>query len=206
MNEALIIKNILAQGLNHLSLTLAVEPLFNYLLLLQKWNRAYNLTAITRLDDMVTRHLLDSLAITKWVAGSYVLDVGAGAGFPGIPLAIACPELSVVLLDSNGKKVRFMQEVRRQLGLTNIAIAQHRVENYKLTNKFDTITCRAFSNLSQLLTWTDHLVAVNGIRLAMKGHYPKAELQQLNHPYDIKTYQVPGLDEARCCIIIKNIV
>lgn len=198
------IVDLLTEGVRQLGMQLSVDGLLNYLNLLQKWNHAYNLTAVRDIDLMVTRHLLDSLAILPWVKGPRLLDVGSGAGFPGVPLALACPELQVVLLDSNGKKVRFLREVKRVLSLDNVDIVQMRVENYHPSDGFDTVTSRAFSNLKQMMDWTCHLIAVDGIWLAMKGKCPDEELVAIHHPYKIETYNVAGIDGERCCVIIKG--
>ncbi|KTC86930.1 16S rRNA (guanine(527)-N(7))-methyltransferase RsmG [Legionella brunensis] len=199
------IAQILNQGLIELGIEADSARLLHYLFLLDKWNRSYNLTAIRDLDTMVTRHILDSLAITPWLHGTRILDVGSGAGLPGIPLAIYNPQLQIVLLDSNGKKIRFLQEVKRVLALDNVEIVQSRVENYHPSQGFDTVTSRAFSDLAQMLKWTYHLIGANGIWLAMKGRYPETELASINLPYQVKPYAVPGLDGQRCCVIIKNV-
>ena len=133
-------KQHLLNGMRALNLEIPCDRFLNYLTLLHKWNQAYNLTAVRDMTSMVTRHLLDSLAILPWVHGTFILDVGTGAGLPGIPLAIARPDLHIVLLDSNGKKTRFLQEAKRSLALNNIEIVQTRVENYHADHKFDTIT------------------------------------------------------------------
>ncbi|HHF7347666.1 TPA: 16S rRNA (guanine(527)-N(7))-methyltransferase RsmG [Legionella feeleii] len=196
----------LNKGLKELGITTEAEPLLHYLSLLNKWNRSYNLTAIRDMDVMVTRHLLDSLAIAPWIRGKRLLDVGTGAGLPGIPLALIQPALQVVLLDSNGKKIRFLQEVKRALTIDNIEIVQTRVENYHPSLGFDTVTSRAFSDLAQMLKWTNHLVETDGIWLAMKGRYPETELASINLPYQVQSYTVPGLDGKRCCVIIENAI
>ena len=197
---------ILNTGLQELGISTENEPLLHYLSLLHKWNRSYNLTAIRDMDVMVTRHLLDSLAIAPWIRGKRLLDVGTGAGLPGIPLALIQPDLHVVLLDSNGKKIRFLQEVKRALTIDNIEIVQTSVENYHPSRGFDTVTSRAFSDLAQMLKWTNHLVETNGIWLAMKGRYPETELASINLPYQVQSYTVPGLDGKRCCVIIENAI
>jgi 16S rRNA (guanine527-N7)-methyltransferase len=195
---------LLTEGLHQLGLELDIEPFMTYLELLQKWNKAYNLTAIRSLDGMVSHHLLDSLAIMPWVNGPRLLDVGTGAGFPGIPLALAQPTLQVVLLDSNGKKIRFLREVKRTLKLNHVEIVQTRVEAYHPPSGFDTVTSRAFSAIDQFVQCTETVVAEQGIWLAMKGRYPEAELEHIHHPYRVETYTVPGNIGERCCIIINK--
>ena len=204
-NEQQQIAETLSAGMHQLGVHIPSEGLLGYLNLLHKWNRAYNLTAVRDMNSMVTRHVLDSLAILKWVKGPHLLDVGSGAGLPGIPLALALPELHVVLLDSNGKKIRFLQEVKRVLSLDNVDIVQTRVENYHPSHGFDTVTSRAFSNLEQMIDWTHHLIAANGIWLAMKGRRPDAELATIHRPYTVETYSVAGIDGERCCVIVDNI-
>jgi 16S rRNA (guanine527-N7)-methyltransferase len=194
----------LAKGIEALGLTVATNSFLQYLLLLQKWNQSYNLTAIRDLDTMVSRHILDSLAILPWIKGTRLLDVGTGAGLPGIPLALANPELQIVLLDSNGKKIRFLQEVKRKLQLPNVEVIQTRVENYHPSFDFDTVTSRAFSELAQMIHWTQHLISNEGIWLAMKGRYPETELASINQAYQVHSYQVPGVDGERCCVVIEN--
>jgi 16S rRNA (guanine527-N7)-methyltransferase len=196
--------NQLKEGLSQLNLNIPHQGLVDYLTLLQKWNSAYNLTAIRDLKSMISLHILDSLAILPWIKGTHVLDVGTGAGLPGIPLALARPDLNIVLLDSNGKKIRFLQEVKRALHLTNVELVQTRVENYHPSQGFDTVTSRAFSDLGQMVAWTRHLLATDGIWLAMKGKTPDSELTTIQYPYHVNTYTVPGIDGERCCVIIEN--
>lgn len=195
----------LTEGLNRLALSTAVEPLLRYLALLEKWNQAYNLTAVTDFEAMITHHVLDSLAIAPWIRGERLLDIGTGAGFPGIPLALNNPALQVVLLDSNGKKIRFLEEVKRTLSIKNIEIIQSRAECYQAKHCFDTLTSRAFSSLDQLLIWTQSLVRPGGIWLAMKGRYPESELASIRLPYQVHSYTVPHLVGERCCVIIENV-
>lgn len=202
MSEMTSIENALLTGMKSLGLDFPVDKLLHYLSLLYKWNQAYNLTAVRDMNSMVTRHLLDSLAILPWVKGPRVLDVGTGPGLPGVPLALANPALQVVLLDSNGKKIRFLQEVKRALVLDNIDIVQSRVESYHPTEGFDTVTSRAFSDLQHMLNCTHHLIAKEGIWLAMKGRDPIAELANIDRHYQIKPYTVAGIDGERCCVII----
>lgn len=196
----------LTNGIEELGLSLANDSLMQYLLLLQKWNQTYNLTAIRDLDAMVSRHILDSLVITPWIKGTRVLDIGTGAGLPGIPLALANPDLQFVLLDSNGKKIHFLQEVRRHLQLPNVEIVQSRAENYRPSFDFDTVTSRAFSELTQMINWTQHLIDSHGIWLAMKGRYPETELANILLPYQVKSYKVPEVEGERCCVIIENAI
>jgi 16S rRNA (guanine527-N7)-methyltransferase len=204
MSEETRISLLLEQGLKQFNLTSLHTPLLHYLVLLNKWNVAYNLTAIRDLESMISKHILDSLAILPWIKGEKLLDVGTGAGLPGIPLAIARPDLRVVLLDSNGKKIRFLHEVKRQLKLKNVELVQLRAETYQPTTGFDTVTSRAFSNIEQMIHWTQHLVAKDGIWLAMKGVYPHDELDKITQSYQVEQYQVSGIDGERCCVIIKN--
>lgn len=199
------IELLLKQGLEQFNLSALSTPLFHYLSLLNKWNAAYNLTAIRDMESMVSKHLLDSLAVLPWLQGDYILDVGTGAGLPGIPLAIAQPQRRFVLLDSNGKKVRFLNEVKRQLALTNLEVVQFRVENYHPNQGFDTVTSRAFSSLEQMIFWTEHLIAEQGVWLAMKGRYPEEELSVLNRSYRVHEYAVEGVDGERCCVLIDNL-
>ena len=200
----MLIEQALLRGMQQLKLDFAPDQLIQYLALLHKWNQAYNLTAIRDLHSMVTLHLLDSLAILPMIHGTRILDVGTGAGLPGVPLALANPSLHVVLLDSNGKKIRFLQEVKRALVLDNIEVIQTRVERYHPTSSFDTVTSRAFSNLKQMLDCTEHLIAPDGIWLAMKGRHPEAELACMNRAYRIESYTVDGIDGERCCVIVEN--
>lgn len=180
------------------------EPLFHYLTLLNKWNKTYNLTAIRNPDEMVSKHLIDSLAIIPWVQGTRIIDVGTGAGLPGIPLAIAQPDKHFTLLDANGKKTRFLNEVKRQLALENVEIVHFRVESYHPHPGFDTVMSRAFTSLAQMIYWTNHLIAPDRLWLAMKGRLPDTELQELMHDYTVEPYSVNRVEGERCCILIKN--
>lgn len=205
MKENTTLNQILDNGLKSLGITIPdSKPLMDYLQLLQKWNKAYNLTAIRDPQEMLKKHILDSLAILTWVKGPRVIDVGSGAGLPGIPIAIARPEFHCVLLDSNGKKTRFLNEVKRQLRLTNLEVVQFRVENYRPEQGFDTVVSRAFSSIEQMLNWTQHLNADEGISLAMKGRHPEEELIAIKTAYHVKNYNVPGIEGERCCVIINN--
>ena len=174
----------------------------DYLKLLDKWNRAYNLTAVHAIADMVEYHILDSLAIGPWMSGEHILDVGTGAGLPGIPLAICYPHKRFVLLDSNGKKTRFLLEAQRALELTNVEVIQSRVEHYQPQALFDLIVSRAFSELQTMLNLTDHLLHPQGKWAAMKGPNVKLELSAMSHPFKLETYDVPGMAKERYCVLI----
>lgn len=161
------------------------EQLLNYLLLLDKWNQAYNLTSVRDINEMIPVHILDSLSIKDYVHGKRIIDVGTGAGLPGIPLAIVYPERQFVLLDSNGKKTRFLTHVIQQLKLLNVEVVQSRVENYQPSDCFDSVISRAFSELNTFVKQTQHLACENGLFLAMKGQYPHEELNILNEAYQL---------------------
>lgn len=172
-------KGRLVEGAQLLGVNLStdcINRLLTYLQLLSKWNRSYNLTAIKDPESMVIYHLLDSLSIAGYLKGNSLLDVGTGAGLPGIPLALLRPEMSVVLLDSNGKKVRFVTQVCIELGLTNVKVVQSRIESYQAeVGGFDNIICRALSDLATFSRSTDKLVSKQGQRLAMKGKIENIE-------------------------------
>jgi 16S rRNA (guanine527-N7)-methyltransferase len=174
--------------------------LVRYIELIAQWNRVFNLTAIRDLDTMVTRHLLDSLTIRPFIKGKNILDVGTGAGLPGIPLAIVMPDRQFVLLDSNQKKTRFLQQTCYQMRLRNVRVVHQRVEEYQAEPLFDSIVSRAFSTLREFLTLTQHLVKPDGQILAMKGVYPLTELQEIAAPFKIintHPLKVPKLDAER---------
>jgi len=179
--------------------------LLSYLALLEHWNKAYNLTGVKSPADMISRHLLDSLAIAPYINGRRLLDAGTGAGLPGIPLAIAQPGLEVTLLDSSGKKIRFLNHVRRQLGLENIHPVQQRLESFSPETCFEGIVSRAFSDLSSFARAARHLVPASAQLLAMKGRFPESELRQLPDWVRVKSIEklmVPGLQEDRHLVIM----
>ncbi len=199
----------LAEGLEKTGLELseAVQArLLAYLDLLAKWNRSYNLTALRKPAQMLVRHLFDSLVIHSFLRGPQILDVGSGAGLPGIPLALACSGHDFTLLDSNSKKTRFITQAVAELGLDNVTVVQSRVEAYEATG-FDTIVSRAFSTLAEFARGVQPLLAADGILLAMKGVYPGAELAELPAPFRLVQtikLQVPGLDAERNLLIIQR--
>ena len=182
--------------------------LLAYLALLDKWNRVYNLTAVRDPERMVSHHLLDSLAAVPFFQGERVLDVGSGGGLPGIPLAIARPEVRVTLIDSIAKKTAFLLQAKAELGLANLAVVTGRVEDYRPDARFDVITSRAFSDLREFVALTRHLLKPGGCWLAMKGLYPNEEIAQL--PPGVKVsadYElvVPGLDATRHLIVLESV-
>lgn len=184
-----------------------VSALLAYLELLQHWNRSFNLTAVRDRPSMIARHLLDSLSILPWLSGRHLLDAGTGAGLPGVPLAIARPAIEVTLLDSSGKKVRFLNHVCRELELRNAHPVQARLETYEPGHGFDTIVSRAFASLVDFAEATRHL-AGSARLLAMKGRFPAAELDLLPgwvQLHSVEKLEVPGLQEDRHLVIMSVI-
>lgn len=180
--------------------------LLNYLELLAKWNRTYNLTAIHEPERMLTHHLLDSLSALSAVGAGPLLDVGSGAGLPGIPLALARPELALTLLDSSQKRCGFMQQAVIELKLSNVTVVHARAEDFTPAARYPQIVSRAFSDLSDFVKATGHLLAEGGEWLAMKGLYPNEEITQLKGARvkrDVKLH-VPGLDADRHLIILEK--
>lgn len=196
----------LARGLAALGLSVAAETqqqLLDYLALLHKWNRVHNLTAVRDPEAMVVRHLLDSLAVLPHIHAWRLLDVGSGAGLPGIPLALCLPDLRVTVLDSSHKKASFMRQVKAELELANLQVVCARVEQFRPEERYDIIIARAFSDLQQLINRTRHLLQPDGQWLAMKGVIPQAELEQLAiQPTRILPLQVPELDAQRHLIFL----
>jgi len=186
------------------------QRLLAYLALLIKWNKAYNLTAVRDPDEMVSRHLLDSLSVLPFVAegGTDWLDVGSGGGMPGVPLAIMFPERAFTLLDSNGKKTRFLTQVKLELGLGNLQVVHSRVEQFQPAGPFDGITSRAFSSLADFTGWTRHLGGPATRWLAMKGVHPDDELQALPADFRLEAchvLRVPGCQGQRHLLILRRI-
>lgn len=199
----------LAQGIAQLELDVAPEvqqKLLDFLALLQKWNKVYNLTAIRQPEQMVSAHLLDSLAVLPYLKPGRWLDVGCGAGLPGLVLALLRPQWMFTLLDSNSKKTSFVQQAVIELSLHNVSVCCARVEAWQTAEKFDGIISRAFAETTQFISLTRHLLAQHGQWVAMKGA-PGAELERL--PMDIALekiipLQVPGLEAPRCLVILKR--
>ena len=183
------------------------DPLLAFLHLLEKWNAAYNLTAVREPEKMVTHHLLDSLAVIPHLRGPRIIDVGAGAGIPGIPLALACPELEFVLLDSNAKKTRFITQAIHELGLANIGVERARAEDHRPAQLFDTVISRAFASLAEMLDMTQHLGAPHGVFVAMKGNYPHDELTAIPPSFRVDGVEpvlVPELNAQRHVVLIRK--
>jgi len=196
----------LERGLLALGLDAALAaPLLTYLALLHRWNRTYNLTAIRDPHDMVVRHLLDSLVMQPFVETGTLADLGTGPGLPGIPLAIARPHLQVTLVESNGKKTRFMREAVRQLGLGNARVAESRAEALAEPGAYDNITARAMDTLAGIIQVGGHLLRPGGRLLAMKGVHPHDEIAALPAGWQVEKVvplQVPGLDGERHLVVV----
>ena len=207
MNDALWQRQ-LADGLADLDQELDAtrqQRLLTFLALLNKWNRAYNLTAVREPGQMVSRQLLDSLSILPFVTADHLLDVGAGGGLPGIPLAIALPERRFTLLDSNSKKTRFLTQCVLELGLKNVDIVHGRAESCDPALRYQQISSRAFTALDNLVAWCGHLLADEGEFLAMKGQFPDDEVAALPVGWQVTSRQslsVPGSDGDRHLLVI----
>ena len=201
----------LAPGLAALGVALPAEGaarLLEFVELLLRWNQAYNLTAVRDPSEMVVKHLLDSLAVLPYVRGTPVQDVGAGAGLPGIPLAIALPDTRFVLLDSNGKKTRFMVQAAASLKLHNVEVVQSRAEGYRPAEPFATVLSRAFASLGEFLRLAGGGCASGGRLLAMKGAYPDEELRDIPEGFrvvGVHPLTVPGLNAERCVVEIEKL-
>jgi 16S rRNA (guanine527-N7)-methyltransferase len=212
MNALSVMRNaqheLICKGLAALSIDeQRAAPLYEYLQLLQKWNKPFNLTAIKKAEEMIPKHLMDSLSVLAHLGGARrVCDVGTGAGLPGIPLAVCCPETEFVLLDSNGKKTRFLHQVRRHLNLNNVTIVEGRAEDYQPEVGFDAVLSRAFADLMRMCQVTQHLLKKNGVWLAMKSQILKTEEATLDARVVLveqRALQVPGLNEVRQLAVLK---
>lgn len=201
----------LVQGLTALGLHAdagARERVLTYVRLLDKWNRVYNLTAVRDVDDMLTQHVLDSLAVLPHLSGSSLVDVGSGAGLPGIPIAIMCPHMRITLLDSNHKKAAFLQQAAIELALPNVAVVCERAEAWRPAQRFDVVISRAFAELAHFVTLAGHLCAEDGVMIAMKGLYPDEELANVPPDYRMVSVQrigVPGLAADRHLVLLQPI-
>ena len=208
----------LSEGLARLHLALpsaTQQKLLDYIALVQKWNKVYNLTAVRGTDDMLTHHLLDSLAVVPPLLlnithAKTILDVGSGAGLPGIPLALALPDAQVTLLDSNHKKAAFLQQAVIELALSNVTVICERVEKNQLNQVFSVVISRAFAELHKFVALAGHLVAPGGCLIAMKGILSAEEITQLSAQLnggfklsDVTPLTVPGLNAERHLVFLK---
>jgi len=199
-----------AEGLSAMGLDLPAEAPLRftaYLELIAKWNRVHNLTAVREPGQMVVLHLLDSLSVLPHLgSAATLLDVGTGAGLPGIPLAIARPQLAVTLLDASHKKASFLQQAKTELGLANVAVACERVESWRPAAPFDIVVSRAFAELSEFVAQAGHLVAPGGTMLAMKGVHPFEEIAKVPASHrveDVVELTVPSLEAKRHLVFLK---
>jgi 16S rRNA (guanine527-N7)-methyltransferase len=198
----------LAEGIGELGLVVAQEAqerLLAYLQLIVKWNRVHNLTAIRDIPAMVSAHLLDSLAVVPYLSAQSILDIGSGAGLPGIPLALAWPQSKVTLLDSNQKKAIFLRQASIELGLQNVVVVCERVESWQTETPFDLVISRAFSDMAEFVRIADRLCQAGGTLAAMKGVYPLEELGRLPAGRVVRKVlplQVPGLNAERHLVLI----
>ncbi len=202
------VRTDLERGLQQLGLNAAfAPPLLAYLALLARWNRTYNLTAVRDPREMVVRHLLDSLAMQPHIASGTLADLGTGPGLPGIPLAITRPSLQVTLVESNGKKARFMREAVRQLGLGNARVAESRAEALAEPEAYDHLTARALDTLEGIIEVGGHLLRPGGALLAMKGVHPHEEIAKLPAGWaaeQVIPLQVPGLEGERHLVVVRK--
>jgi 16S rRNA (guanine527-N7)-methyltransferase len=200
----------LAAGIDALGLEIhgpQRKQLLTYIALIGKWNQVYNLTAVRDEREMVVQHLLDSLSIVPYLGTGDFLDVGSGAGLPGIPVAIALPDRDVTLLDSNQKKAAFLQQAVIELGLGNVTVCVARVEAWHPDRRFEVIASRAFADLGEFVEKSRHLLGARGVLAAMKGAYPQAEIEHLPEGFGIRAVQrlaVPGLAAERHLVLVER--
>lgn len=208
--DRVVVADVLKQGIKDLKLDLAddqVEKLLDYLAMLNKWNSVYNLTSVRDPMQMVTLHLLDSLAaVPAFADAKNVLDVGAGGGLPGMVLAISRPDMKVSMIDTVHKKTAFLNQVKAELGLSNVTVYTKRVEQLEVKTKFDVITSRAFADLSDFVNWSGHLLQEGGRFIALKGTAPEDERERLPEPWKVQKLEpltVPGLEAERHLVFIE---
>ena len=184
------------------------EQLLGYVGLLNKWNKAYNLTSVRDPADMLVKHILDSIVVSPYLDGERFIDVGTGPGLPGIPLAIMKPEKEFVLLDSLGKRIRFIKQVLHELGIVNVVAVQSRVEEFDPEGGFDAVLSRAFASMSDMVEWCQHLPRANsGVFFALKGQLPQEEISLLPEwcsVTDVKALKVPELEGERHLVILSR--
>ncbi|MBT3811840.1 MAG: 16S rRNA (guanine(527)-N(7))-methyltransferase RsmG [Gammaproteobacteria bacterium] len=201
-------RQLLIKGIEYLRVDVSpaqIDLLLAFVSLIQKWNKAYNLTAIRDRDEMLRLHILDSLAILPYVTGQKIIDVGTGAGLPGIPLAILMPEVQFTLLDSNSKKTRFVQQVVLELKLNNVEVVHSRVEKLERAGEYDAVLSRAFASVDGIMNLTEHLLQAEGVLIAMKGQSPEAELKNIQRSYTVNSIVLPGVEAERCVLRINKI-
>ena len=204
-----VARSLLEKGIAKLGLKVSshqLKSLVAYVDLLEHWNKTYNLTAIRDRSDIAVRHILDSLSVVPSVMGSSVIDVGTGAGLPGIPIAVIQPEKTVALLDSNGKKTRFLHQVVTSLGLSNVRIFHARAKDHKGTAGYDHVVTRAFATSAKIVDECAHLLTASGTILAMKSMSADQELESLDPRVSVlekSVLRVPYLDESRVLVILK---
>lgn len=198
----------LSEGLNHLGIALpsgASKRMLDYVGLLEKWNKVYNLTAIREPARMVSHHLLDSLAVVPHLVQDTIVDVGSGAGLPGIPLALARPDVHVTLLEASSKKAAFLRQTVSDLEIANAAVCSERAEQFRPAQRFGLAISRAFAELSEYLRLTEHLTIPGGVFAAMKGLYPFEEIDQLPAGFTcdkVVRLDVPGVEAERHLVLI----
>ena len=199
------LENLLAQA--EIQLTdLQKDQLIQLVQLLHKWNKAYNLTSVRDPQEMLVKHILDSIVVSPYLQGDSFIDVGTGPGLPGLPLAIINPTKQFVLLDSLGKRISFIRNAVRELGLTNVEPVLSRVEEYQPAQKFDGVLSRAFASLKDMTDWCQHLPKENGYFYALKGIYHEDEVQELDKKFEVKdviTLNVPELVGERHLIVLR---
>lgn len=206
MDKIILDQNQLSEGVRLLGLALSntqMEQIEGYLALLQKWNRVYNLTAIKDPKEMLTHHVLDSLAVGRFLTENRYLDVGTGAGLPGMMLAILFPQKQFTLLDSNSKKTSFIKQTAHQLGVKNVTVETTRIEGYQPEILFDGVVTRAFASLNDFVGLCEHFVKKEGVLLAMKGPKAAEEAKLLNKPCEIEKIEVPFLQEERFLVRVR---
>ena len=201
---------ILAGGIKSMGLVIPQprqQKLIDYVLLMHKWNRAYNLTSVRDPEQMVVKHLLDSLSIMPHITAHSVIDVGTGPGLPGMPLAIVLPETRFTLLDSLGKRVRFMKQCVHELKLENVECVHERVEAHTDHAPYDIVLSRAFASLKDMLHWCEHLVDSEGKYFALKGQFPQNEIDEVSDHFRIESVlslEVPDLVGERHLVMIQK--
>lgn len=204
------LEGLLQRGAKELGVSLGSEGLarlIQYVALLDKWNRVYNLTAIRDAEKIVSMHLLDCLAVVPYLRGSRILDVGSGAGLPGIPIALAMSSIQVTLLDSSQKKAAFLRQAVAELQMKNAVIVCERAESWRPTEPFDCIVSRALAELPEFVRLAGHLLAPGGLLAAMKGVHPYEEIERLPHGFrvtDVRRLAIPGLQADRHLVLIQG--